>query len=586
MARCPNKNTAEYKALQDVFQTEVQTNNVINTWQDINNSDKFPTPVEATEMIKEQKVAFALKQKEFAVSLLDNLRREKIGHTYQGQFLINHSNPQTREFDAMFLDANVKRLYRYLRINNIPADTITLQKTPMTYRLIVNDDMFTNKDIIESSRSWDTNRSREVVMHLKRMFPQVNVQMLSVSKAAEMFANFPDWKKSNVKFKDVKSFYVDGTAYLIKGRVTDETAIEEMLHPIVDAIKVDNAELFNGLLAEASKSFPEMVQQIKAEYNQNTRNFSDTERDLEIVTQALTRHFKKEYETQPTKGFLDRVNEMMEWFMNLIDNLSQYLTGRPLSVRDINPSGNLSDIAKLLNTEGIQFKLESRANGKIRFSLSPEKKKQVDQALSEANGVQAEVIKSLFHVANSSEVEVNSLSGSRFKTDEEINRKDAGDTIVILNEEDHTYYDITDGEQYTSVTTAIKGTLKNQEDVQLNLDIGNDVDALLDALVTHRSVEDVFDKMKIVDLETAKSVYNTLETTLANIMPEGSVALSQVVVFDKQNKMAGTADLVIIDKNGFIKIVDLKTTKNSLKSFTTEDTKVGRKQTKYYDKEW
>ena len=50
--------------------------------------------------------------------------------------------------------------------------------------------------------------------------------------------------------------------------------------------------------------------------------------------------------------------------------------------------------------------------------------------------------------------------------------------------------------------------------------------------------------MKIVDLETAKSVYNTLETTLANIMPEGSVALSQVVVFDKQNKMAGTADLV------------------------------------------
>ena len=75
MARCPNKNTAEYKALQDVFQTELQTNNVINTWQDINNSDKFPTPVEATEMIKDQKVLFALRQKEFGVSLLDNTDR-------------------------------------------------------------------------------------------------------------------------------------------------------------------------------------------------------------------------------------------------------------------------------------------------------------------------------------------------------------------------------------------------------------------------------------------------------------------------------------------------------------------------------
>lgn len=66
---------------------QVQTNNVINTWQDINNSDKFPTPVEATEMIKEQKVAFALKQKEFAVSLLDNLRREKLDILIKDNFL-------------------------------------------------------------------------------------------------------------------------------------------------------------------------------------------------------------------------------------------------------------------------------------------------------------------------------------------------------------------------------------------------------------------------------------------------------------------------------------------------------------------
>ena len=61
--------------------------------------------------------------------------------------------------------------------------------------------------------------------------------------------------------------------------------------------------MFNGLLTEASINFPEMVQQIKAEYNKDTRNFSDTERDLEIVTQALTRHFNNEYENAPTKSF-------------------------------------------------------------------------------------------------------------------------------------------------------------------------------------------------------------------------------------------------------------------------------------------
>ena len=77
-------------------------------------------------------------------------------------------------------------------------------------------------------------------------------------------------------------------------------------------------------------------------------------------------------------------------------------------------------------------------------------------------------------MANSSDIEVNSLSGSEFKTDAEIDRGDIGETIVVLNEADHTYADITDGEIYTSVTTAIKGKLKNQEDVQLNLDLGND----------------------------------------------------------------------------------------------------------------
>jgi len=43
--------------------------------------------------------------------------------------------------------------------------------------------------------------------------------------------------------------------------------------------------------------------------------------------------------------------------------------------------------------------------------------------------------------------------------------------------------------------------------------------------------------------------------------------LSQVVVFDKATKLAGTADVVIVLESGEIKIVDLKTTKNSLSTY-------------------
>ena len=39
MAKCPNKNTAEYKALQSVYKTEIATNNIINLWQKTKDSD-------------------------------------------------------------------------------------------------------------------------------------------------------------------------------------------------------------------------------------------------------------------------------------------------------------------------------------------------------------------------------------------------------------------------------------------------------------------------------------------------------------------------------------------------------------------
>ena len=108
MAKCPNKNTVEYKALNDVFKSEITTDNIINTFQEINNSDNFPTIVQANLMLENKKIAFSLKQKNFADSLLSNLRRERIGSTYLNEFYINSSNPQTREFDESILDFNYK----------------------------------------------------------------------------------------------------------------------------------------------------------------------------------------------------------------------------------------------------------------------------------------------------------------------------------------------------------------------------------------------------------------------------------------------------------------------------------------------
>ena len=60
----------------------------------------------------------------------------------------------------------------------------------------------------------------------------------------------------------------------------------------------------------------------------------------EIVTQALARHFNQEYENTPTQGFLTKVKEALEWFMKVINNLNEYLTGRTLKVTAINANSN------------------------------------------------------------------------------------------------------------------------------------------------------------------------------------------------------------------------------------------------------
>jgi len=591
MATCPNKNTAEYVALQEVYKTELKTNNIIFAWQKAKNTDVFPSVEQANTFLKNNKTAYALKQRSFGVSVIQNLRKQGLIHSYKGYYLINNSYDNSMVYDESALKYHYDRVIQYLDINNIPLESMDIERTSRSYKISTKDNVFTPKDIMPSSRAWDKPRSRNVVMHLQRMFPQVDIKMLSVKEAKEIHDSLPKWKKTSAPFSEVNSFYIDGTAYLIKGRVTNETAIEEMLHPFIDAIKVDNETLFNNLLAEAKVNFPEMAQQITDAYSKQ-RNFTELEIELEIVTQALTRHFNNEYsDIKPTKSFLNLIGEALEWFKNLINDLYKYTTGEPLPVSAIKNTATFTDIAKLLNTEKLQFVLAKNAGPKVRYSLSPRLKSILDGALDGATGIQAEVIKKLFQVATDSTIVVDSLSAN-------INpAKSESKEIVILREEDHTYLNVTQDKVYISATTAIKGKLTNLEaeailrkdsaediakakqadidkleSVQFNLDLGNDVDTIVETVVTMangsdvNTLENTIPRMSILNADQTEQMLDNMTEIVRNLMPQGGQgkALSQVVVFDEATGIAGTADLVIIDRDGRISILDLKTSKNSV----------------------
>ena len=52
---CPNKNTVNYKALLEVYNTGLITTNVIQSWQNSTGSEAIPTVAEAANYAKERK---------------------------------------------------------------------------------------------------------------------------------------------------------------------------------------------------------------------------------------------------------------------------------------------------------------------------------------------------------------------------------------------------------------------------------------------------------------------------------------------------------------------------------------------------
>lgn len=563
---CINRNTSEFQALKQEFKTDIKTENIIDTWQKLNKSQEFPTVAEALTMAKQQQTLFSLKTREFSDALLGNLSRLGYGSKYNNRFYINNSerttwDSNTWSYNESVLQKNLTLAKRYLRINNIPEEAVTFRRTDKAYEVIVQDNMFTPKDLIKAQENNKSTHSVQLVQHLANLFPQINIEVVTVKQAREYYDSLPESQKAKVPFDKIRSFYVNGNAVLIKGRVSNETAIEEILHPFVDGLLVDNTELFNKLLSEAKQNFPVLNQEINDTYTDG-RGFTQRHRNLELVTQALSRHFNNEYETNPTRSFKDVIRDFLKWFSEIIKNFSQYLTGRPMQFKasSLTTNAKLSDIARLLNTSDIEFRLERVADTKVRYNLTPEKQAIIDYALGQTvNSKQEEVIKRLFNLAQSSKEQIDNLSASA---------KEDADTLVILNEKDHTYLDIINGKDYVSATRVIKGrmTPKQQAENQLNLDIGNEFDMILDAIVSDKSFDEIKDNIKFLDPVKAQAAYKTMEANVRMLTTDGAVAIPQVVLYDKETGIAGTADLVIVTRSGALRVIDLKTSKNFVRN--------------------
>ena len=403
---CYNRNTAQYKALQDKYTSPMIVDSIISKWQTSSNSEDIPSIVQVEKYIKQQEVAFNLKKKTYKESLMANLSRKNIISKYQGEYFVNNTNQNTLQLDRTLLYSNRDKVLNLLDHWNVPRESIMVTQTSKSFRVEIDENMFTKRDILPQVNNKNKTHILGIVQHLNQMFPDISVNVATIAEAQEYYESLPDWQKAKVPFNEVNSYYVNGQVVLIKGRVTAETAVEEVLHPFIDAVYSQNKTVFNGLLSEAQKMFPELRQQIDNSYT-DKRGFNKIHRDLELVTQALSRHFNKEYENEPTQRWYQKLAQLLNFLADVVKDFHKFLVGNKLVISTglIKSGTTLSDIAKLLNTSDLEFAnvSESAVDTEIRFSLTPDKQAAVDSyKIMAENSVQAQMIDQLFHAATES----------------------------------------------------------------------------------------------------------------------------------------------------------------------------------------
>jgi len=386
-----------------------------------------------------------------------------------------------------------------------------------------------------------TPEIQKIISKLSMAMPGTRVKYLTYNQARFQF-KIPN---------NVNSFVQGDTVYIITDRVTEETAIEEMLHPFVYAIYKNNNEYFKKLLAESKELYPSLEKSINKLYSGTPDTIP-----FEIVTQALAKAYNKEYESNNVKT-VSRVKEFIKEFWN---TLSQFFSdlfgvyGGKLSAYNIPSNMTLGQLAKIINTEGI--------------------------------GLETEYTSTPFYNLTQTSAFVNQTAGNVEYT---VAQKETAEKLmalsdVVFNEKENNYKD-TGGNIFKRVSQYLDDLFYNdnkgyfrydgaEDDYKESQDWGNQADKILEGILVGKSKATIVNEWNqqaaIAKGTLSEDMVETLYDQLVLLTEEelkDVLLVPQVTVYNKQKGIAGRADIVAVFPDGSITVLDLKTGKTSTKSY-------------------
>ena len=258
--------------------------------------------------------------------------------------------------EGMFVSIPLRKqeIRTALRINGIPQEAVRFEETDGNAVRVIFSDVQEIDAITRNSEVGVAN-VQQVVEFLKQRFPKLKgkVHYVTNKEASEALGKTLP--------RNVRSFVKNGNVYLIKSRLNEDIAIEECLHPFTYTLFRDNPMLYNSLLQEAMKQFPQLKKDIMYNYR-SKEGFTVDDRGLELVTQALARHFREEFNNNEANKVTDSIfgrlaNQFMDFIRKAlyVINFSSRNNKVLIAPKQINPKLKLSELAKLINTSDTEF---------------------------------------------------------------------------------------------------------------------------------------------------------------------------------------------------------------------------------------
>lgn len=321
MSFCPNKSSKEYKALVSQFgeagaySAWFQANKVLLSEENSNVEPNIPSVEQASQLLAGR--MFNVQNKEF--------------NSFEAELAdINKKYPNFNQpYDVLKKIAKaINSTYKYLKASIVQSEVGDL--TDHTIRI---------EKVIQGSII-----NGEVLSKLQKLFPKTKLQGISSATAINMVGDLA--RKS-------PTFILNDTVYVIEDRVTDETLIEEFLHPFIQYIYSNNKELFDNLYEDA-KNDKALLKSIAQRYT----NFTVADKKKEMVTQKLAELLHRNYFTSKPNTIEGITVQMKKLFGELVKFFQKWLGGNMLEVEAIPASMDLGQLANLLNTTGLEAPVE------------------------------------------------------------------------------------------------------------------------------------------------------------------------------------------------------------------------------------